>query len=48
MGLEIRVDARGARVRERAGAAAGGGRAFASRDAARSPSCAPHPGGRAG
>lgn len=48
MGREIRVDARGARGRERAVAAAGGGRASASRDAARAPSWAPGPGGRAG
>lgn len=38
MGREIRVDALGARVRERVAAkAAGGGRASASRDAARLP-----------
>lgn len=38
MGREIRVDALGARVRERVAAkAAGGGRASASRDAARPP-----------
>lgn len=42
MGREIRVDARGPRVRERAAAATGGGRAWASRDAARaSPARAP-------
>ena len=46
MGREIRVDARGARVRERAAAAAGGGRASASRDTARAPSQGPRPGGR--
>lgn len=40
MGREIRVDALGARVRERVAAkAAGGGRASASRDAARLPAC---------
>jgi hypothetical protein len=48
MAREIRVDALGARVRERVAAtAAGGGRASASRDAARSPvgspSWRPHP-----
>lgn len=43
MGREIRVDARGARVRERAMAAAGGGRASASGDAARAPSRGPPP-----
>lgn len=41
MGREIRVDARGARVRERVVAATGGGRASASRDAARAPPRAP-------
>lgn len=40
MGREIRVDALGERVRERVAAkAAGGGRASASRDAARPPAC---------
>lgn len=48
MGREIRVDALGARVRERVAAkAAGRGRASASRDAARLPArlSGPRPGG---